>query len=390
MEQDDDMNSFVTKSHLFGAQRALHEEQQAMSECIDNLATDLRLSEQRTKEYFDHKLDDHKQENDTRMDEISALLLNSSSSTSRRSRSSRHSDFTLYGSSTPTSNTLRRAARADRQASLNPLRDTDSQERRQCQTQEAFALAREQQCQRQHEEEERARLHQNAQDAEAQRQAQQLHDAQALAAQQALRDSSRAIADRSRQAREQEEAHREEIQEQRFHARVHRQIPLRAREDPPQARQHHQVHREHEDNGNPPRQEQHEYNNPPRQEHHELNNHLQYGCHHPRPQHNEEQCYGKLKFTMPKFNGSNDPEEYLSWAFKVDKIFRLHNYDKEKKIAMASLKFQDYVLIWWEQVIERREARGEPPITTWAQMKDVMRARFVPTYYNRDLFKKLQ
>ena len=57
---------------------------------------------------------------------------------------------------------------------------------------------------------------------------------------------------------------------------------------------------------------------------------------------------------------------------------------------MASLEFQDYVLIWWEQVIERREARGEPPITTWAQMKDVMRARFVPTYYNRDLFKKLQ
>ena len=93
---------------------------------------------------------------------------------------------------------------------------------------------------------------------------------------------------------------------------------------------------------------------------------------------------------MPKFTGSNDPEEYISWALKVDKIFRLHNYEEEKKIAMASLEFQDYVLIWWEQVIERREARGEPPITTWAQMKDVMRACFVPTYYNRDLFKKLQ
>src|SRR3954462_5535711 len=57
---------------------------------------------------------------------------------------------------------------------------------------------------------------------------------------------------------------------------------------------------------------------------------------------------------------------------------------------MASLEFQDYVLIWWEQVIERRAARGEPPITTWRQMKDVMRARFVPNYDNRDLFKKLQ
>ena len=57
---------------------------------------------------------------------------------------------------------------------------------------------------------------------------------------------------------------------------------------------------------------------------------------------------------------------------------------------MAPLDFQDYVLIWWEQVIERREARGEPPITTWAQMKDVMRAHFVLTYYNCALFKKIQ
>ena len=60
----------------------------------------------------------------------------------------------------------------------------------------------------------------------------------------------------------------------------------------------------------------------------------------------EELQYGKLKFTMPKFSESNDPEEYLSWSLKVDKIFRLHNYDDEKKIAMASLEFQDYVLIW--------------------------------------------
>ena len=75
---------------------------------------------------------------------------------------------------------------------------------------------------------------------------------------------------------------------------------------------------------------------------------------------------------MPKFSESNGPEDYLSWALKVDKIFHLHNYEEEKKITMASLEFQDYVLIWWDQVTKRREARGEPPITTWNQMKDVM------------------
>lgn len=185
IEHDNDMNSYVTKSHLFGAQRSLHQEQQAMSERIDNLASDLRLSEQRTRDNFDHKLNDHKKENDARMDEIRVLLLNRSSSTlssSRRTRSRRHSDFILSSSSTPTSNTLCRAARNDRQESLNPLRDTDSQECRQRQTQEAFALARERQRQRQHEEEERAHLHQVAQDAEAQRQEQQLCEAQALVA----------------------------------------------------------------------------------------------------------------------------------------------------------------------------------------------------------------
>ena len=82
IEQDDDMSSYVTKSHLFGTQRALHQEQQAMSDRINNLATHLRLSEQETRDYFDNKLDTHKQENDARMDEIRAFLVNCHSSTS--------------------------------------------------------------------------------------------------------------------------------------------------------------------------------------------------------------------------------------------------------------------------------------------------------------------
>ena len=122
IEQDDDMTSYVTKSHLFGAQQALHEEQQAMSDRIDHLATDLHLSEQRTRDYFDNKLDEQKQESNARMDEIRALLVNrssTSSSYSRWSRSSRHSDDTISGTSTPTSNTLRRAARKYRQENRN-------------------------------------------------------------------------------------------------------------------------------------------------------------------------------------------------------------------------------------------------------------------------------
>ncbi|KAK1628507.1 hypothetical protein QYE76_002822 [Lolium multiflorum] len=97
-----------------------------------------------------------------------------------------------------------------------------------------------------------------------------------------------------------------------------------------------------------------------------------------------------LKFTMPKFKGEEDVEAYLSWALKVDKIFRIHNYSGAKKVAMASLEFEDYANTWWEQVLTLREEKGEPPIDTWEEMKEEMQARFVPTHYMTDLFNKLQ
>jgi len=54
---------------------------------------------------------------------------------------------------------------------------------------------------------------------------------------------------------------------------------------------------------------------------------------------NHEETLGKLKFTKPKFDGGSDPEAYFTWELKVGKIFRLHNYLEEKKLAMASLEF---------------------------------------------------
>ncbi|KAK1681414.1 hypothetical protein QYE76_042262 [Lolium multiflorum] len=97
-----------------------------------------------------------------------------------------------------------------------------------------------------------------------------------------------------------------------------------------------------------------------------------------------------LKPQEMKATGEDDAEAYLSWALKVDKIFRIHNYSGAKKMAMASLEFEDYANTWWEQVLTLREEKGEPTIDTWEEMKEEMQARFVPTHYMTDLFNKLQ
>src|SRR4051812_42099651 len=98
---------------------------------MDNLATDLRQSEQRTRDYFDTSMSSLKED-------IRTMMVNRSSTTSSsigQSRSSRHSGDTICCSSTPTSNTILRAAHQDRKENRNPLHDTNSQEHRQCQAQ---------------------------------------------------------------------------------------------------------------------------------------------------------------------------------------------------------------------------------------------------------------
>jgi hypothetical protein len=60
IEQDADPNNYITNNHLFDAQRALLQENEALNECIGLLATDLQQSKQRTRDYFDNKLDEQK------------------------------------------------------------------------------------------------------------------------------------------------------------------------------------------------------------------------------------------------------------------------------------------------------------------------------------------
>jgi hypothetical protein len=106
---------------------------------------------------------------------------------------------------------------------------------------------------------------------------------------------------------------------------------------------------------------------------------------HNRNRNNDEEKFGKLKF-----KGEEDADTYIDWEFKEETIFRIHNYSEEKKVAMASLEFQDYANIRWEDLQVNRGKRDEPLIDTWHDMKVAMYQRFVPDHYHQDLFNKLQ
>jgi hypothetical protein len=97
-----------------------------------------------------------------------------------------------------------------------------------------------------------------------------------------------------------------------------------------------------------------------------------------------------IKLKIPNFQGKNDPEAYLEWEKKVDWIFDCHSYFEQKKVKLVIIEFTEYALIWWDQIVISRRRNGERPVQTWGEMKVLMRRRFVPNHYYRDLYLMLQ
>ncbi|XP_052483373.1 uncharacterized protein LOC128038592 [Gossypium raimondii] len=69
--------------------------------------------------------------------------------------------------------------------------------------------------------------------------------------------------------------------------------------------------------------------------------------------------------------------------------FRVPQLLGKQEGEVSAIEFSDYAIIWWDQLVESRR-NGERPVSTWAKMKAIMRKRFIPAYYHRELYQKLQ
>ncbi|XP_049382856.1 uncharacterized protein LOC125847235 [Solanum stenotomum] len=61
-----------------------------------------------------------------------------------------------------------------------------------------------------------------------------------------------------------------------------------------------------------------------------------------------------------------------------------------KKVKLVVVELSDYAASWWKKLARDRLQEELPPIATWAEMKRVMRKRFIPSYFQRDLQSRLQ
>ena len=80
----------------------------------------------------------------------------------------------------------------------------------------------------------------------------------------------------------------------------------------------------------------------------------------------------------------------MEWELKIEHIFSCNTYEEAQKLKLAVAEFSDYALVWWNKLQRERARNEEPLVETWVEMKRIMRKRYVPASYTRDLKFKLQ
>ncbi|CAN6899434.1 unnamed protein product [Brassica oleracea] len=108
--------------------------------------------------------------------------------------------------------------------------------------------------------------------------------------------------------------------------------------------------------------------------------------HEGRSNHKDKLADQKLK--IPPFYGDADPAAYVEWEEKMELIFNCQHSAERKKVQMATAEFYGYASSWWNQLVSSRRHYGKEPVTTWLKLRALMRHKYVPRHYHKEVLQK--
>lgn len=104
----------------------------------------------------------------------------------------------------------------------------------------------------------------------------------------------------------------------------------------------------------------------------------------------QEDVIDKVMVKLPSFEGKCDPNLYMEWKQKMEQVWTCHNFLELKKVQLAALEFQHFAMIWWDNIVKEMRHHGEQQVSTWMEMKVLMRARFIPANHSTELLQRLE
>ncbi|XP_074303669.1 uncharacterized protein LOC141638156 [Silene latifolia] len=92
---------------------------------------------------------------------------------------------------------------------------------------------------------------------------------------------------------------------------------------------------------------------------------------------------------LPEFVGGADPEAYLEWERKIDRLFDFKDLDDDKRCGFAILKLSKGASLWYEAMKAKRVREGKEKIDSWVSLKRKLRKRYVPSTHRLSTYRKI-
>ncbi|XP_074293015.1 uncharacterized protein LOC141619902 [Silene latifolia] len=92
---------------------------------------------------------------------------------------------------------------------------------------------------------------------------------------------------------------------------------------------------------------------------------------------------------LPEFVGGTNPEDYLDWERKIDRLFDFKDLSDEKRCKYAILRLSKGASLWYEGLKAKRSRAGKDKISSWDSLKRKLRKRYVPATHKLSVYRKI-
>ena len=95
----------------------------------------------------------------------------------------------------------------------------------------------------------------------------------------------------------------------------------------------------------------------------------------------------KLRIKMPVFDGKLHIEDFLDYLTSLENFFECAHIPDSQKVKFVSYHLKGGATAWWNQEVNIRKLQELPQITSWPEMRQLMRSRFLPADYEQELYR---
>ncbi|XP_021861565.1 uncharacterized protein [Spinacia oleracea] len=92
---------------------------------------------------------------------------------------------------------------------------------------------------------------------------------------------------------------------------------------------------------------------------------------------------------LPEFVGGTNPEDYLDWERRIDRLFDFKDLSDEKRCKYALLRLSKSASLWYEGLKAKRSRAGKEKLTSWESLKRKLRKRYVPATHKLNVYRKI-